>query len=96
MDHYELAVGLADSLHLAHNNLAWALATSLDRAADALPHAKRAIELMENEAEYHDTYVEVLQRLGREDAAREHLELSMALFPGHAGLSERARILGLR
>jgi len=94
--HYERAIDLADSLHLAHNNLAWALATNLDRAPEALAHAERALELAPDEAEYHDTYVEVLQRLGRDDDARAHLKTCLTRFPQHSGLAERGRILGLR
>ncbi|HEX9641045.1 MAG TPA: sulfatase-like hydrolase/transferase [Candidatus Krumholzibacteria bacterium] len=93
---YEHALALADSLHLSQNNLAWALATSFDRAADALPHALRAIQLRPEELEYHDTYLEVLQRLGRDEEARERLRALLKEHPEDATLKQRAESLKVR
>ena len=90
---YRRAIGLADSLHLAHNNLAWALATELDRAEEALAHAQRAIALKPDSADYHDTYLEVLERLGRTEEARAHLRLILPQFGSDAALRTRAERL---
>jgi choline-sulfatase len=89
------AVQLDSSLHLAHNNLAWLLATSFGRAEEALPQAQQAIALCPHEPEYHDTYVEVLERLGRREQARRHLTQILPEFPQHAGLRERAKQYGI-
>lgn len=93
---YERALATNDRLPLAQNNLAWALATGLDRPADALAHARRAVELRPEEPEFHDTLVEVLLRLGREDEARIQLERALQLHPAHPALQRRARAIGLR
>jgi tetratricopeptide (TPR) repeat protein len=87
---YQHALALADSLHLSQNNRAWALATSVDRPADALPHALRAIQLRPEEIEYHDTYLEVLERLGRDEEARQHLRALLKEYPENATLKQRA------
>ena len=93
VDAYRRALSVADSLHLAHNNLAWALATELDAAAEALPHAQRAIELNPDSADYQDTYLEVLERLGRVEAARAHLRSILPRFGANAALRARAERL---
>jgi tetratricopeptide (TPR) repeat protein len=90
---YRSAIGLADSLHLAHNNLAWALATELGAPQEALPHAARAIELWPDSADYHDTYLEVLERLGRGEEARAHLRSILPRFAASEALRARAERL---
>jgi arylsulfatase A-like enzyme/tetratricopeptide (TPR) repeat protein len=92
---FEAALALDDSLALAHNAVAWIDATEQHRAAEALPHARRAIQLQPAEPEFHDTYLEVLERLGRRDEARDHLAAVLGRFPHHAGLRQRAVRYGL-
>jgi len=89
---YRRAIALQSDLHLARNNLAWLLATS-GRPTEALPHAERAIQL-HDDPEYHDTYLEVLERLGRVDDARAHVRPLLERFPDHAGLAARAARYG--
>ena len=93
---YERALAVADSLHLAHNNLAWALTTEMDEQGRALTHALRAIELRPNQPDYHDSYLEVLERSGRQADAVQHLRPLLERFPDHASLAARAKAYGLR
>ncbi|HMB71296.1 MAG TPA: tetratricopeptide repeat protein, partial [bacterium] len=83
------AVSRDDTLHLAHNNRAWILATG-GRPADALESARRAVELLPQEPEYRDTLIEVLTRLGRPDQAQAELERALREFPGNATLRARS------
>ena len=57
---FERCVLLDDTVHLAHNNLAWILATERGHPDDALRHAQRALALAGQVADYHDTYLEVV------------------------------------
>ncbi len=89
------AAQLDGSLHLAHNNLAWLLATSFGRAEEALPQARQALALLPQEPEYHDTFVEVLERLGQSEQAQRHLAQILPEFSQHSGLRERAKRYGI-
>ena len=60
----------------ALNNLAWTLAKDLGKPKDALPHAKRAAELMPRNAQILDTYGFVLVGLGQYDQAVDVLRRS--------------------
>jgi choline-sulfatase len=95
IDSYRQAIALADTLDLAQNNLAWLLATERDQAQEALAHAIRAIELLPTEPEYQDTYLEVLERLGRNDEAKQHLARILPQFATNPALLARARRYGL-
>lgn len=95
MASFRRAVSLDDSLHLAHNNLAWLLATRNGDYGTALRHARRAIELSPDEPEYHDTYLEVLERMGRDEEARSHLAEVLPRFPRDPALQGRAVRYGL-
>jgi tetratricopeptide (TPR) repeat protein len=89
------AIELDPSLHLAHNNAAWLLATREGRPQAALALAERAVALLPEEPEYHDTYAEVLERLGRTEDARKYLAQILPQFPQHAGLRERGKRHGV-
>jgi tetratricopeptide (TPR) repeat protein len=93
---YQFALSIDAERHLAHNNLAWALAVTLERPDEALSHALAAIQLLPTELEYHDTYLEVLGRLGREDEARRYLRDLLKQYPGDETLERRASALRLR
>jgi tetratricopeptide (TPR) repeat protein len=84
------AVKLDDTLHLAHNNRAWILATR-GRPSDALVSARRAVELLPSEPEYRDTLIEALVRQGRAEEARRELTRALEEFPGNATLRGRER-----
>ncbi len=86
---YERSLQFDQKLHLSHNNLAWILATERGEALRALDHAEKALALNPGEVEYHDTYLEVLERLGRNDLALTHLVGIQNEFPGHTGLAAR-------
>jgi tetratricopeptide (TPR) repeat protein len=92
---FERSLARDDSLHRAHNAMAWILATERDQAARALPHAERALALGDQVVDYHDTYLEVLERLGRLDDARAHLATIRSRFGDDANLRERARRYGM-
>ena len=62
-----------------HNNLAYVLAEDLDRAADALPHARRAVELASDNPSVLDTLGWVLYRLGQLEEAEQVLERALLL-----------------
>lgn len=87
--HYGEALRRDDTLHLAHNNRAWLLATELDRAAEAIASARRAVELRPDLPDYRDTLVEVLLRAGRPEQARQVLREALARFPRDEDLRRR-------
>ncbi len=62
-----------------HNNLAYVLAEDLGRAADALPHARRAAELASDNPSVLDTLGWVLYRLGQLEEAEQVLERALLL-----------------
>jgi tetratricopeptide (TPR) repeat protein len=78
---FESALPGAPDRASAHNNLAWIYATAPPPAlypAKALPHARRAVELMPKLASYHNTLGVVLARLGRYGESAAELEKSLA------------------
>lgn len=90
------ATAAVDTLAMAENSLAWLLATWRDDPDGALPHAERALALEPGEPEIHDTYLEVLIRLGRTEEARTHLAAILPRFPDNSTLQERSRELARR
>jgi membrane associated rhomboid family serine protease/Tfp pilus assembly protein PilF len=87
IDHYMGALRLKPDLAEAHNNLAWLLATSEDpkyrKPAEALEHARRAVELTHwKEASFIDTLAEALYVNGQYPQAVAVQKKALALDPG--------------
>ncbi len=96
--HFEKALSLEPDNLFAHNNLAWTLATFVDpaegRAAEALEHARRAVELAdEDSGALLDTLAAAYAANGRfEDAVRTANEaLALVASPRRADLALRIR-----
>ncbi len=82
---YESSLPAAPDRAAAHNNLAWMYVTVPPPARDAtkaLPHARRAVELMPKVAGYRNTLGIVLARLGRHRESVDELETSLAASSG--------------
>ncbi len=86
---YRESLGRSETVALAHSRLAWILATQNDAADQARAHAARSLDLQPGEADYHDVYLEVLERLGLMDDAAGHAQQARARFPDHEGLKQR-------
>ncbi|HUG68721.1 MAG TPA: hypothetical protein VMM76_13280 [Pirellulaceae bacterium] len=74
---------------LHHNNAAWLAAKCKRRLDDALAHAKRAIELVPNEAQYIDTLGEVYFQQGQVDLAINCAKQCIDLAPSTAFYQEQ-------
>lgn len=91
--HYQQALRLDPRLAVAHNNLAWLYATCDDpkfrNAAEALEHAKLAVELTEwRQPEFIDTLAEAYYATGNYAQAVETQKKALALAPHAAELQE--------
>ncbi|MHC4622894.1 MAG: tetratricopeptide repeat protein [Planctomycetota bacterium] len=62
------------------NNLAYALARSNDRLADALKHSERACEIQPNNPGFLDTYAYVLHRSGNSTKADELMQAALQQY----------------
>jgi len=76
-EYYAQALEMTPDDKVTLNNLAWMLAFDLGKAQEALPYAKRAVELAPYSAHTLDTYGVVLMRLGKLDEAVEVLNRSV-------------------
>jgi tetratricopeptide (TPR) repeat protein len=78
---FERAIELDPENALAHNNLAWRLATTtteVGETAEALVHARRAVELDNQRHSYLNTLGVALYRAGELDEAIDALKKSLA------------------
>jgi serine/threonine protein kinase/tetratricopeptide (TPR) repeat protein len=86
---YRETVRLREDYAPAHNSLAWLLATCADARlrdpAEAVEHARKAVELVPGEGNFWNTLGVALYRAGEWKAANEALEKSMRLRQGGDG-----------
>ncbi len=78
---YEAALKIDPKDTVALNNLAWVLAGDLKRPAEALAHARRAVQLTPHSPHTLDTLGFVLKALGRHAEAAKALKRSIDLQP---------------
>ena len=79
--YYAKALEMTPDDEVALNNLAWMLAFDLEKVQEALPYAKRAVELAPYNAHALDTYGVVLTQLGKLEEALEVLNRSVDINP---------------
>ncbi|MCH2138083.1 MAG: tetratricopeptide repeat protein [Phycisphaerales bacterium] len=71
---------------VSFNNLAWLLATEVDSAQEAMPLARRAVELAPDNPAFMDTLVEVYERLGNHRGAMTTRQSQLRLQPNNPAL----------
>jgi tetratricopeptide (TPR) repeat protein len=83
LDHYRQHLSRYPDDAMVHNNLAWMLANLNRQLPEALEHARRATELVPQEATYMDTLAEVKYRLGDQPEAVKLTLRCLQLRPQH-------------
>jgi tetratricopeptide (TPR) repeat protein len=85
-----LALQKSPSQPEALNNLAWILAENSAAYDEALVHARKAVALRPEDANFRDTLGFVLQKLGQWEPAREEFRRSVELAPDGSALRAKA------
>lgn len=90
---YRQAIRLSPDHVKALNNLAFLLADKLNRPAEALPLAQKAVSLAPESAVFQDTLGWVYHRLGKDQEARAVLKKAHGLDPSYKDAQEHLRQL---
>jgi tetratricopeptide (TPR) repeat protein len=81
---FEQALRVTENNHLAHNNLAIALAAR-GRTEEAIDHYRRALEINGKSVYVHTNLGNALSVLDQRDQARQHYLAALALDPSYVG-----------